>query len=100
MEKKLTSEQVKELIKKERKQTAVSYKDEIDLTVDRLVDLYESKKIDEATFKTLISLVLSTMMKDTISGLRNDLIKKNFLNVQASEPNKLLLINYSKESYA
>lgn len=98
--KKLTLDQIKDQLKKERKQLANPYKDEVDLTIDRLVDLYEQKKINEATLKTLVSVVLTSTMNDTVSSLHNDLIKRSFLNIQSSEPNKLLLVNYSKKSYA
>lgn len=98
--KKLTPDQIKDQLRKERKQQINPYKDEVDLTVDHLVDLYEQKKIDEVTLRTFISFTLASTMNDTVSGLRNDLIKKGFLNIRNSEPNKLLLINYSKENYA
>lgn len=98
--KKLTLDQIKDQLKKEKKQSTNPYKDEVDLTVDHLVDLYEQKKINEATLRTFISFTLASTMNDTASGLRNDLIKKGFLNIQNSEPNKLLLVNYSKENYA
>lgn len=98
--KKLTPEEIREQLKKERNQKAHSYKDGVDLTIDRAVDLYEQKRIDEATLKTFVSLILTSAMNDTVSGLQNDLMKRNFFNFQNSEPNKLLLVNYSKKSYA
>lgn len=98
--KKLTNSQIKDLLKQERQQSVNPYRDEVDLTIDRLVNLYEENKINEMTLKALISLVLTSTMKDTVSGLHNDLVKRSFLNIQNSEPNKLLFVNYSRKNYA
>ncbi len=96
---KLTNEQIRELIKRE-KQGVNPYKDEVDLTIDQAVSLYESKVIDEVTLRALTSIILSTTVTNTISSFKVDLMRGHFSNSQSVEPNKLFLLNYSKESYA
>ena len=101
MEGKLTTKEMRALIASEKSQINDNYRDEIDITIGQLLNLYENKKIDEATLELMTSLVISATLKETVSELKHNLLlKKNFLNTRANDTNKLLLVNYSKESYA
>lgn len=101
MNQKLTEKQLKTIIKQERVQRSHPYKDESDLMVDMIFDLYEKKAIDEKVFQTLTSLVLFNLTRDTVHNITGNLIKKNLnLTSNNAESNKVFLLNYSKQSYA
>ena len=67
-----------------------------------VVDLYEDEKIDAVTLRILTSLVIVNAVKDTVSGLKKDLMRSDFSTAQhqGQGPNKILLLNYSKKNYA
>lgn len=96
MNERLSEKQIKKIIEKESK-SIDSYSDGVDLVINQAVDLYEQQKIDEKTLKILVSLAFSVAAQETISNLSNNLIIKT---AQPEEANKLLLVNYSKKSYA
>ncbi len=99
MKKILTEKEIRAIIRNERIHNN-PYNDEVDLIINNTLSLYESKKIDEKTFKMFLSFVISIMTKQTVSSLTNDLIRKNLMNINTEEPNKLLFLNYSKKTYA
>src|SRR3989344_3908870 len=99
MSTKLTKEQIETIVERERDRLTHSYKDDVDETIDRVVNLYENKQINEELFKAVVSFTILNATKDTVSDLTNDLVRKN-LNLQFVEQNKIFLLNYSKKNYA
>lgn len=100
----LSEKEIKSILKKERQRAANPYKDKADVMIDSVVSLHEEKKVDKHMLNTLLSLVLINIAQDAVDDstkhLMNDLTKKNFMNIPSVERNKILLLNYSKQSYA
>ncbi len=100
----LSRKEIKSILKEERKRATNPYKDKADVMIDSVARLHEEKKIDKHMLNTLLSLVLINITQDAINDstkhLVHDLTTKNFMNIPNVEQNKVLLLNYSKQSYA
>ena len=71
----MTEKEIKSLIKEDRNKVRDPYKDKGDLMIDQIVDLFEKKEIDEKVLKTLMSIVILNLTKDTINDLSANLVK-------------------------
>lgn len=98
MKKNLSQQEIRSIVKTEKSRDA--YRDELDLTIDQLARSLENKKIDEESFRIITSIVINATSKKMIGDLATELIKKKALGIKPSEPNKLLLLNYSRNTYA
>lgn len=97
---KVTAEEIRSFLKRERGMKADQYRDQGDVLIGHLVDMYERNEIDKKVFQRMTTLVIMNVTQSTIRNMTSDLVRTHAVLPEASNTNKICFIDYSKVSYA